>query len=84
VQPSKKNSFKAFSFPSLASFHLWTEWRLACAFASALRCACVACAGLTGPAAQDCLRLYAVPCFVAGLAICFRVGVLELFHCALV
>jgi len=30
-------------------FHLWTEWRLACAFASASRCACVACAGLTGP-----------------------------------
>jgi len=31
--------------------------------ASALRCADV-CAGLTGPAAQGCLRLYAVPCFV--------------------
>jgi hypothetical protein len=35
--------------------------------ASALRCACVVCAGLTVPAAQGCLRLYAVPCFAIAL-----------------
>jgi hypothetical protein len=35
--------------------------------ASALLCVCVVCAGLTGPAAQGCLRLYAVPCFAIAL-----------------